>query len=147
MKKLIFAILIFAPILVFSLALFACDVTPENTGEKSVTIIIGDDTYTLKTSKAYVHDALCELRDTQGVNYVFEDGPYGATIIGLNGLYTTVDWSKYVSTYHTIDDVTIRDMSSYATDFEMGGKTYYTSGVGVSSLPLVDGATYLFKQM
>ncbi len=147
MKKLAVSTIIIALILALSLTLFACSSTPENTGEKSVAIIIGEDTYTLTTSKAYVHDALCELRDAQGVNYIFENGPYGVAIMELNELYTTADWTKCVGIYHTIDDVTIRDMSSYGAGFYWNDVLYYTSGVGVSSLPLVDGATYLFKQI
>ena len=42
--------------------------------------------------------------------------------------------------YHDIDDITLYTPGH---DLERDGKTYFSASVGVSSLPLRDGATYL----
>jgi len=51
--------------------------------------------------------------------------------------------SKYVAVYHDIDDVNLKDL--YMPNLTYNGKEYYYSLVGVSLLPLLDGATYILK--
>jgi len=51
----------------------------------------------------------------------------------------------FIAVYHDIDDVKLKDISGLVENLTYLGKDYFSSGVGVSSLPLLDGATYILK--
>ncbi len=144
--KKVSTILVVAILLIVSVVSFvACDDLTSD-ADKTITIIIGEDSITLTTEAQYLHDVLVELANKDEIVYEYEISAYGATIKALNSLINASDWSTWVGIYHTIDDVKIRDMSEWASDFKKDGVQFYTSGVGVSQLPLVDGASYLFIQ-
>ncbi len=125
-----------------ALALAACGDNTE-AGTKSVTIIIGDDVFSEETEALYVHDLLEEMCERGDIEYEFEMDTYGATVEKLNNLLSTSDWTMWIGVYIDVDDVELIS-PGYETTHQ--GKTYYSSGLGVSSLPVMDGVTYLFVQ-
>lgn len=132
-------------VLCLSLCFVACDKTPDNTDNdlKEVVLIVGNAVINATTEAQYVHDLLVELNANGDIQYEFENGAYGATVLKLNQLETTNDWSKWIAVYHDIDDVTLY---TPGYNYTLNGDEYYSSSVGVSSLPVIDGATYVFVQ-
>lgn len=146
-KKFLTELLIF--VIVMSLALLsACNLKdlgkPDSQeGEKSVTIIIGDETFEVQSSAEYVHEILLTLAEEKGFDYTFYEGGYGVSVTRLKELRTTSDWTSWVSIYHDIDDVTLIDI--YGT-YSYKGNDYFMSLVSVDKLPVFDNHTYVFVQ-
>lgn len=147
MKKKIAILVVFVLVLALAMSFVACNDGNVEGGLKVVTVIIGEDVYHASTECEYVHDLLVEMSEKNTIVYEFDMGSYGATVMQLNDLHTDSDWSPYICVYHSIDDVTIRDMSGYGETFIYNQIVFYSSGVGVSSLPVVNGATYLFREV
>lgn len=121
----------------------------ENDAIKNIKIYIGDDEpLTVATKENKVFYVLSDLVEENKIAaFAFSGGSYGAFITKLNDLY--YDASHYISVYHSINDANLK-MADYATgaeSFEHKGVTFFYSSVGVSSLPIVDGASYYFAQM
>lgn len=112
-------------------------------GVKNIKVLIGNKSLSVSTDEEYLHEALVELKDEGKIVYEFEMGQYGATVMKLDSFETTSDWSKWIAVYHDINDITLYDPQY---DIQQGGKTYHSSSLGISSLPIQDGATYLFVQ-
>ncbi len=137
--------------LVLAMSIFvACDKiknlgAPETeVGEKTVTVIIGEDKYAVTTDAEYVHDLLLEMKEKGKIVYEFSDSAYGATIEKLNALENdSVTWTKWIGVYHDVEEM---DLISAGFDVEYDGKTYHSSNLGVETLPVRNGATYYFKQ-
>lgn len=137
--------------LIMALSIFvACDKikdlgAPETeVGSKSVTVIIGEDKYSVTTDAEYVHELLLEMKETKGITYEFSDSAYGATIEKLGALENdSVTWTKWIGVYHDIEEM---DLIAVGFDVEYDGKTYHSSNLGVETLPVKNGATYYFKQ-
>lgn len=116
--------------------------------EKNIKIYIGDDdpiSVTTKENKVFY--VLSDLVESSSISaFAFQGGSYGAYITKLNDLYDSYDadtrTSHYISVYHSIDDVNLKGMG----EIEHNGVTFFYSNVGVSSLPIVDGASYYFAQ-
>lgn len=127
--------------------------------EKNIKIYIGDDdpiSVTTKENKVFY--VLSDLVEDGSVSaFAFQGGSYGAFITKLNDLY--YDTTHYISVFHTIDDANYKTLNgTYDADWnftptggyqtlEYKGVTFFYSSVGVSSLPIVDGASYYFAQM
>ena len=106
---------------VFAFALAACNEKGGNTEEVTVSLILGDaDAVSVTTDAPFLYDLLKEYCEENGLAL---EGSTSAT-----GFYAT-----------RIGDL--------AEDAERDGKTYFSASVGVSSLPLRDGATYLVTVM
>ncbi len=112
------------------------------TGDKQATVIIGEDSYLVKTDAIYVHELLVQLKDANIIKYEFSESEYGAYIVALGGL--SLGERAFVAVYHDIDDDTLIDYE-YGTSLTYGGKQFHSSNLGVSALPVYDGASYLFK--
>ncbi len=126
-----------------TLTICACAPTGVEDGEKTVTIIIGDSVIEERTDAVYMHDLLQEMSEEGDVEYEWEDGAYGATVMRLNELVTSTDWTSWIGYYIDLNDVSL---ISPGYDVEHEGKTYYSAAMGVSILPVKDGVTYLFLQ-
>ena len=142
-------------VLALSLVLVGCDKLkdagrPEaEVGNKEVTLIIGVGeeykTVVVKTYQEYMAGLLLELKLRGKVEYESSQGTYGTFVESLNNIQPA-STSEWVAVYHDIDDVTLRgDVGDWPmANAEYNGKTYYSSSVGVDSLPLKDGHTYYF---
>ncbi len=111
------------------------------TGEKEATVIIGEDSYFVKTDAEYVQDLLVQLKEAGKITYEYHDGQYGAYIDSLGSLKPS--GNSFVSVYHDIDDLTLYD-PAWDEPITRGDKTFHSSSYGVESLPVRSGATYLF---
>lgn len=144
-SKWLIALLLVLVLSVSMLCFVACndDNDDAQEGEKSITVVIGDKSLRVSTDDEYVHEVLVDLDEEGKIVYEFNMGQYGATIMKLDSFETTTDWSKWIAVYHDINDITLYDPQY---DIQQGGKTYHSSSLGVSTLPIKDGATYLFVQ-
>ncbi|MDD4840168.1 MAG: hypothetical protein PHE93_05860 [Clostridia bacterium] len=126
-----------------------CFVACNNTGDanaKTVTITIGETAYTLDTNSAYLHDALIELKEKGKIShYEFSESTYGIYITSISDLDLSVQ-NSFIAVYHNIDDASLIDYTEYASaPVVLNNTTYNPSYVGVSTLPLENGAKYLLK--
>ncbi len=142
-------------VLALSVILVGCDKLkdagkPEpEVGNKEVTLIIGQgneySTITVKTYQNYMAGLLSELQLRGKITYDSEPGSYGTFVKSLNNIQPASS-NEWVAVYHDIDDVTLRaDQGEWPMpNAEHDGKTYYSSSVGVDSLPLKNGHVYFF---
>lgn len=151
-KKIILTTLVF--VLLISIMIFAsCNSLKDlgkqdpQIGEKEVTVFIGNDEYNVKTNANYLHELLIELSTKGEIVYEYSDGPYGASISKVNGLETSITWNPYISIYHSIDDISLKDMSGYMDNVTRNDTTFYPSGVGVESIPILSGEKYLLVEI
>lgn len=126
-------------VLACALVFAACDHSDANTGEVTVGLIIGEAEAVSVTSDApYLYDMLVEYCAEEGIALEGEESAYGFYITRIGDMVQGD--GKYIMFYHDIDDVTLY---TPGFDTERDGKTFFSSSLGVSSLPLRDGATYL----
>ncbi|MEG1663428.1 MAG: hypothetical protein RR338_05520 [Clostridia bacterium] len=117
----------------------------ENEAVKNVTIFVGSSGIAFQTKQNKLTATLTEMVEQSKIStFNFNGGEFGAYLTGINGV--TAGANEYFAIYHTIDDVTLK-----GTDFSTGeilkkyafGKDFFYSNVGISQLPIVDGASYL----
>jgi|GEM_PF-3014554 len=132
-------------VLAMSMVFVGCD-KKTDPNEKKVVILVQNgeefDSYELTTTSLYLSDALKELQAENKLTYSI--GSDGTSLVTINELETTSDWSKWICIYHNIDDVALF-FPGY--DFELEGVIYHSSAEGVTTCPLQNGAKYLFRQM
>lgn len=123
----------------FAVAFVACDKGGEkNTGEVTVNLILGDaESVSVTTDEAYLYGMLQDYCAGHGIALEAEDGAYGFFLTRVGDMVNGD--GSYIMLYHDIDDVTLY---TPGYDMEIGGRTYHSSSLGVSQLPLRDGATY-----
>ena len=152
MSKKINKIVVVAVVALLALSLMtfaACDKLKDlgrpviETGDKEATVIIGEDSYYVKTGANYVHDLLVELKAAGEITYEFSISQYGAYIEALGNLNLD-EQGAFIAVYHDIADDTLIDYE-YGTTLTVDGKEFHSSIFGVSELPVYSGATYLFK--
>mgnify|MGYP002323097046 FL=1 len=155
----ILAVLLTVAMLIACLAVFAaCD--KQDNSEKTVVIhFVGNDSYgyqtdlfsiTTTTTKTNLHELMAELKKDKKVAYEYSESTYGAYITGVgfikDGTTTNLEVgeNQYVAILHSINEPDLIDYSNVAKSFKIKGKTFMYSYVGVSSLPLKNGAEYAF---
>ncbi len=126
-------------------AICGCIQTQE--GVKIIEITIGESSYNVQTEKLFLHDVLLEMKESGQISkYVFEK----YSLMGKEDIFVkeidsleNLAGNAFISIYHNIDDERLIDLE-YGTDKVLDGTTYFSSGVGVKSLPVYDNAKYLF---
>ncbi|MGN0772149.1 MAG: hypothetical protein ACI4MI_06160 [Christensenellales bacterium] len=142
-----------AVIVCLALALVLCAVAcqPEMPSAGQVTVVVapleGQATeYTVDLSviaeDGGVIAILDYLKDNEGLDYVSEDSGYGAYITKLGVLEQNYATGEYIYIYTSVANDA--DVSQYATTVEYKGQTLTSSGVGVSSMTVEDGAIIYF---
>ena len=107
--------------------------------EVTVTLPVGEaDGVTLTTDARYLYDALEGYCAESGIVLEGEDGMFGFYITRIGDLVN--GQGGYIMIYPDMDDLTVY---TPCYDAAGDGQTYHSSSVGVSSLPLRDGASYL----
>ncbi|MGN0789824.1 MAG: hypothetical protein ACI4MY_07775 [Christensenellales bacterium] len=140
-----------AIVLIIALALVmcavACQPTPEPPTAGQATIVIapleGEATeYTVDLSDIAegggVMAILDYLQDNDGLDYASEDGGYGAYLTKVGDLQQNYATGEYIYIYTSV--AKDADVSQYASTVEYKGQTLTSSGVGVSSMTVEDGA-------
>jgi len=169
-KKLVIAVLIIAFTLGAAFLLTACtEGLPDNSNGVAVTLKIvslsGTELFSesLETKQQTLFQLLGECDKLEiSATYSFAgaylksiaigevvDGEWGpsfvkASEIAEGGNYANGDL-VYIAVFHNVDKLEYKDLSGFISDLTLNGKTYFASGVGVSFLPLYDGATYVLK--
>ncbi|MDR3215901.1 MAG: hypothetical protein LBT55_00610 [Clostridiaceae bacterium] len=129
-------------------AFTACG-TNEKTEPVSVTVIIGEKTLEVETNADKVIDLLTDLKNEGKISaFVYSGSKYGAYVTELDALKEDALGGVYIAVYHNIDDIGLHDFD--AVDYsvitkEINGNTYFFSGVGISLLPVEEGAVYVFQ--
>ena len=155
--KRLLTVIIAVALLVVCISVFAaCDKT--DTGEKTVVVrFVGNDAYgptelfnvTATTQSANLHELMIELQKQNKVVYNFSDSSYGAWILSVGYVDGETKMlepgeGEYVAILHSINEPDLIDYSNVSKSFKLNGKTFMYSYVGISSLPLIDGAEYAF---
>ena len=123
----------------FALMLAACDEKGGNTEEVTVSLILGDaDAVSVTTDAPFLYDLLKEYCEENGLALEGSTSATGFYATRIGDLAEDAAAGEYIMFYHDIDDIT-----TPGCDLERDGKTYFSASVGVSSLPLRNGATYL----
>ncbi|MDR2635025.1 MAG: hypothetical protein LBC13_03475 [Clostridiales bacterium] len=130
-------------VLLFAFA--ACDETLK-AEPVSVTLIIGDKTLTTETREEKVVGLLTELKKAGKISaFEYTGQKWGAFVTEIDALKGDSTQGTYILLYHDIDDSGLHEFGSEGViKREIDGKSYFFSGVGVSLLPVEDGATYVF---
>lgn len=158
-KKLVFAVAIALIAVLSTLCFVACD-TNTNTGEKHITVYVGEKTFDVITTETNLHGVLSQLYDEGKLTaYVTSDSGFGAYITQIDGLVQGS--GKYYTVWHSLDRFELKSVyqAAYADSnpsraatkneggtlfvvTEYGDNTLYYSGVGISKLPIIDGGVY-----
>lgn len=116
-------------------------------GTKTVTILLqnGDkyDKYVATTEKEYVQDVLVELKNAEKFVYDFHNTEYGAFIDKLGTMSPDSSKGEYIFVFHDINDASLVGFWTEPVIYD--GRYYVNASLGVSSLPVRDGASYLFN--
>jgi hypothetical protein len=129
------------------LAFAACIDNPYKTEPVSVTVIVGEKNLTVETTAGKVRDLLTELKAAGEISaFEYAGSKYGAYVTEIDALKGDSLQGTYIALYHDIDDMALQD---FASDYsiltkDIGGKAYFYSGLGISLLPVEEGATYVF---
>lgn len=161
-KKNITPLLFVCTLLIGILLLSSCgNNLPDNSDGVNITLMVIDLDSTIKfedtvkTTKSSLYDAFNEfagisVQSTSSitgayVNSVFstETDASFSPVWKLENGYSGTDY-YYIAVYHDIDELELKDLSGYS-EVLVFDKNYYYSGVGVSLLPLHEGATYILK--
>ncbi|MDE5601931.1 MAG: hypothetical protein K2J16_05480 [Clostridia bacterium] len=158
-KKLVFAVAIALIAVLCTLCFVACNVN-ENTGEKHITVYVGEKTFEVTTTESNLHGVLTQLyNDGKLTAYVTNDSGFGAYITQIDELVQSD--GKYYSVWHSLDRFELKNVYQEAyADFNpsrattknedgtvfvvtvYGENTLYYSGVGISMLPIIEGGVY-----
>ena len=144
MKKRFLLILLTVIMVLTTFVFTGCQSTAETC---QITVIIGDNTYSLETDCRTLHEVLKQLYADGKISAYDYSGteltPYVIKVDSVEDTYA-VDY-HYIAVFHNIDEMSLQTFSS--VDFqpitiEYDGTTFYYSYVGVALLPIVDGAVY-----
>jgi len=143
-KRMATALLIVMCMVVGMVALVAC------APAKTVDIYFASNiAMTGATDENIVIDTLDEgamlsdlIAANEQLDAVTEDSGYGPLITSIKGLIPDTAKGEYISVYTTQEEY----KSEFGDPLTVvhDGKTFYSANVGISSLPVVDGESYLF---
>lgn len=130
---------------VFCLVFVGCTKTETDLGvEKTVTVIIGEENYSVTTGAKYLFDLLNEMsqREENPIALNGSWSAYGIFITEVGNIKPT-ESNEYIEILTS--DVNYQDVTEYANTATYDGVTVTTASLGVSSLPLQNGCTYVLK--
>lgn len=139
-RKAAFAVVILA--LLMSVLLTAC--ANPNPGNKTVTLIIGEGESQKvfsnhKTDAEYLIDLLDELKAEGELTYSGSESKYGIYLNQVDGV--TASGYGWFAVFCTQADY--QDFTEYGITRTEGGTEFVSATLGVSSLPLTDGESYM----
>lgn len=142
---------------VTAFTLVACNGDGDSS-EKSIVVYIGEDKFEIVTCQAYLHGVLKEMKADSKISvYEYGGGEASPFISQIGDLQQDIANCKYYSVWHSIDKFELKCVyNEYAPSRgeqkdESGMKfavtahketLLYYSGVGVGSVPVINGATY-----
>lgn len=154
-KKVFSLVLVLILVTATLLTLTACfdDDPPDNSAGAKITLVVCDmDKSVLleeefSTEKSYLHELLEEDSVKSKVSVSTTTGQWGEYIESVNIVgkktLTPKDESQSIMVYHTIaDDATLGEAAS-DYNVKISNTTYISSFVGISALPIKEGARYL----
>ncbi len=141
MKKTTKAVVVLCLCIAFLFVIAGCN--QGNDLEKTVTVVIGESSYTVTTGAKYLFDVINELAQRKDDPIVLNGSwsSYGLFVTEI-GTLKPANANEYIEILTT--DTGHIDVTEYAHTKEYNGKTLTTASLGVSSLPLVDGEIYMF---
>ena len=148
MKKLL-ALLLVAVIAAAALSLVACGGTDDEVSEGKATVVVYSETakkYSVDLSKLgekpTVLKALEYLNNNKGLALAYTYSEYGAYLTEFDVLKEDKEKYNYLYFWTSVEEDW--DVSKYATQNYYADKKLVSSGLGVSSASLCDGAVVLF---
>ena len=148
MKTKILLALILAVALLLSLCLFGCNTPTDTEGE--VTVVIGTEgnyaEYKISLSDVEITEGVLSLAkylsENEGVSLDYADSIYGAYVNIIGDLEPDGMAGEYVTVLTSVE--ADFDVGVMFSSLEYKGITLGSSGVGVSTMKVENGATYLF---
>lgn len=142
-------------VLILAFSLVACNInittneTTDNT-EKTVTLVIGEgegqvvyaDYKTTTGSLAAFMEELCKDTEKPLTFDATWTSPYGIFLNSVGSLVPAGGTGEYISILTS--DTNYQDITGWATTKTYNGVTVKTATLGATSLPLKDGAVYMF---
>ncbi len=127
-------------VILLSISLFACDNMPVVLAPAAEVIAIPGESFDS------VADLLILLDSQEKITLEYSsDLVYGMMIISIKGqqkeLISDPAASTFISIYLSTDDIAYIDATITPVIYD--GTTFYSSAMGVSSLPVLDGVAYL----
>ncbi|MDR1939641.1 MAG: hypothetical protein LBQ40_02455 [Clostridiales bacterium] len=104
-------------------------------------------TFEHETEALYGYAVLSELSDAGKLSFTGTVSAYGLFFDTLQGLTLNPETNGYVAIYLRLADDSFNDVlmdKEWSKPVVYGGKTYYSSNLGISSIPLSDGIELLF---
>ena len=132
------------------LALALCGCGAKSDGAGTVTVVVASDDgvteYPVDLSELALDEGalsvLKYLKAEGKLDYEASEGIYGAFLTRVGDIVANDAECTYVALYTSVaKDI---DVSAYATTVEYGGVTLTSSGVGISSMSVKDGAVLYF---
>ena len=118
-------------------------------GEKTVTVKIvnGENvqSFTIDTNVLYFSDVFVLLVNEKKVSAKYSYSAYGMYVTEIDG--TAMTPTQYWALFSDVEDELVSALTStsdFDKPYEMDGKSYYSALVGASSMPCLDGQTYLW---
>lgn len=135
-----------AIVILFTLA--ACEPDVE-VGEKAITIILvpieGDTiTFDVDTDTEYLGQLLDEMLEDELITITTEDSTYGRFITAIGSLNPATDQWIAIHSDET-DPTLVAPDGEWTPALTISGKTYYSTQLGLDSMPIYDGRTYVFS--
>lgn len=85
-----------------------------------------------------LYEVMKNLKEENKIEFVSEDSVFGQSLISINGVAHTADWSWYWASYTT-------DEENGTTEITVDGKTWYYSAAGISDLKVKAEERYMFR--
>ena len=148
MKKRIFIAFTLALSLILAACLFSCGGQNDDSG--TVTVVIDGDgvfeSYEIDISELDITDGVLTLvkylADEEGLDLDYSNSSYGAYINSIGGLVPNMMAGEYIGVFTSVE--ADFDVSTMFSEMTYRGEKLGTSGVGISSMTVKSGATYLF---
>jgi hypothetical protein len=143
-KKSLIIFLIF--ICVATIGAFSVSCTNENTGTKTITLVIGEGENqkvfsSYKTESEYLIDVLKELKEDGKITYTAQESIVGAYLTEINGISQTAQ--NYLFVLTTVSDAKMPLDDQYTIVKKYQEMELVSSSKGVSDLKLIDGEGYM----
>jgi len=144
MKLMIAAILIALSVLAVSLVGCYSPAPPPIPEEgANIVIIIGTDEFELITHQRYVFGAIRELVEREDLDFEYSYTRGSGAFIDVLGDLENGYGGAWLLFYSSLDANEYPQWSDPWT-YEKGGTTFWSASLGISSMPVIDGVTYLF---
>lgn len=130
--------------LVATLGVLFVSCEKENTGTKTITLVIGEGESqkvfsSYKTDAEFLIDVLSELKEDGEITFTSQESSYGVFLTEINGISQTDQ--NYLYIFTTVQEY--QDITDWKVERNYNNQLYVSAFKGVSDLKVIDGAGYM----